>query len=87
MYCDDKGPTIVLIQTEKGRKFGGYAHVSWSKNSPGIYKKDASSFLFSLDKRLIFPVKNPEKAINCDYYKGPSFGACCFKLMAPGYGG
>jgi len=38
--------TIVLIRSDKGKCFGGYAKGGWKKN--GEYYQDDGSFLFSL---------------------------------------
>ena len=34
-YCDDKGPTLIIIKSSKGWLFGGYTTQSWSRY--GIY--------------------------------------------------
>ena len=34
-YCDDKGPTLIMIKSSEGWIFGGYTTQSWSGN--GIY--------------------------------------------------
>ena len=34
-YCDDRGPTLVIIKSSEGWIFGGYTTKSWSKH--GIY--------------------------------------------------
>ena len=44
--CDNKGPTIVLCQHEKGYIFGGYASISWT--GQGDYHSAPNSFLFTL---------------------------------------
>ena len=31
-YCDDKGPTLVIIKSSGGWIFGGYTTQSWSKS-------------------------------------------------------
>ncbi len=49
--CDNKGPTIIFIETTKGFKFGGYTELDWDKSSS--YKTDNSTFLFSLNKKKI----------------------------------
>ena len=43
--CDNKGITIVFIETTKGYKFGGYTVLLWNKS--GNSKKDKSTFIFS----------------------------------------
>ena len=47
--CDNKGITIIFIETTKGYKFGGYTELQWDKNSGT--KKDKSTFLFSFNNR------------------------------------
>ena len=34
-YCDDKGPTLIIIKSSEGWIFGGYTTQSWSGD--GIY--------------------------------------------------
>ncbi len=46
-YCDNKGETLILIETTEGRKFGGVAYDSWDTN--GNWRKNANDFVFSLD--------------------------------------
>jgi len=45
--CDGKGPTVVIVQTESGQVFGGYADISWSQGG-GYVKSSTDSFLFHL---------------------------------------
>ena len=30
-YCDNKGPTLTLIHTNKGKIFGGYTPINWER--------------------------------------------------------
>lgn len=30
-YCDNKGSTIILVETTNGRRFGGFTSLSWKK--------------------------------------------------------
>ena len=46
-HCDNKGETLILIETTEGRKFGGVAYDSWDTN--GNWRKNANDFVFSLD--------------------------------------
>ena len=48
--CGGKSPTIVLVKTKKGHRFGGYSSISW-KNQKGKISSDKSNFIFSLDKK------------------------------------
>ena len=54
--CDEKGPTICVIQTRDDYMFGGYTAVSWKKYSiPHIYShKDDTAFLFAIRPILEF---------------------------------
>ena len=47
--CDNKGPTLVIIKSKKGKRFGGYNPLSW--DSSYTYKNHPFTFLFSLDKK------------------------------------
>ena len=29
-YCDGKGATITLVESSKGKRFGGYTRISWN---------------------------------------------------------
>ena len=46
-HCDNKGETLILIETTEGRKFGGVAYDSWDTN--GNWRKNTNDFVFSLD--------------------------------------
>ena len=44
--CDNKGPTLIVIQSKKyNHVFGGYANISW-KSDIGAYQDDPLAFLF-----------------------------------------
>ena len=49
-------PTLIIIQSKTGFKFGGYTTNTWEQRK--IYKKDLSSFLFSLNKKKKYNIKN-----------------------------
>jgi len=44
--CDNKGATVVVVETTEGVIFGGYSDVSWS--SSGDYQESSTSFLFQI---------------------------------------
>jgi hypothetical protein len=44
--CDNKGATIIFIETENGYRFGGYTELDWDNYSNE--KTDESTFLFLL---------------------------------------
>ena len=70
--CDNKGITIVFIETTKGYKFGGYTELQWDYNSG--YKKDKSTFLFSFNYKQKYIARNNNTSIYCGCNEGPRFG-------------
>ena len=72
LKCDNIFNTLVLIEAENGRRFGGFASLPWS--STDIYKDDKNCFLFSLDNMDIYKYKNDGKGVHCMKDYGPSFG-------------
>jgi hypothetical protein len=71
--ADNKGPTITFFKVkESGRRCGGFTSISWDTSNS--YKSDSTAFVFSLDNKKHFPVKNNDKAIFCSSDYGPRFG-------------
>ena len=60
--CTDKFPTVVLVQTTKGHRFGGYSSIPW-KNQNSSFSEDKNNFIFSLDKQKKYNIKNTKNAI------------------------
>ena len=56
--CSNKFPTVVLVKTTKGRRFGGYCSIGW-ENTKSNWKKDINNFIFSLDKKKKYKIKKP----------------------------
>jgi hypothetical protein len=78
--CDNKGPTMTIIQSNNNYLFGGYTTIPWS--SDGTYKSDATAFLFTLaNPHNISPTKylinlgNVENAVEHTSICGPTFGS------------
>lgn len=69
--CDDQGPTLTIIQVND-KIFGGFTDCPWA--SEGGFKKSPSSFLFSVDKKLKFSLRDPNKAVYHSKDYGPTFG-------------
>ena len=61
--CDNQGKTFVLFQGKEGFIIGGYTTKDW--NTTGDWYEDDKSFLLSLTKWQIFPIKK-----NCDSIRG-----------------
>ena len=72
-YCDNKGPTITLIETNKGKIFGGYTPINWE--SPGCQDKiDDLTFIFSLNSMTKFTKYKEGYSIRLNKSYGPIFG-------------
>ena len=69
--CDGKQNIIVFVETTKGIKFGGYTYVGF--NSKTNYTNENKAFIFSIDKKKIYNVKNDKSAIYCSQGYGPCF--------------
>ena len=76
--CDNAKSTIVLIETDKGKRFGGYTSVNWKGKC--LKKKDRHSFIFSLDKMKIYENIKGERAIGCYPKFGPVFLGCQIRI-------
>ena len=63
--CANKGPTISLIQTKKGRRFGGFSNAEWKAVKANQLIKDNTAFLFSLDNMEKYNILKPKLAIRC----------------------
>ena len=69
--CDNIPNTLIIIQSVGNRRFGGFTTQLWDTRSG--YKDDKNAFLFSLDKKKIYPYKHDGKAIYCHLNFGPVF--------------
>ena len=69
--CDNKGSTISIIKDTRGYVFGGYTSVNW-RSDGSSYNEDSNAFLFSLNKKLKFPVKAQYKQYAM-YHSGTSY--------------
>ena len=76
--CDEAESTLVLVETDKGKRFGGYTSLSWEGNA--IEKKDPKAFVFSLDKMECYDIIDGELAIGCYPNFGPVFLGCQIKI-------
>ena len=75
-YCDNKGPTLLLIKTTKDQIFGGFTPLNWGyDHNDEIIDKLGLTFLFSLTNNKIYDIINKEKeAIRNFISNGPYFG-------------
>ena len=76
--CDDAKSTLVLVETDKGKRFGGFTTCSWAGEC--VDKKDEDAFVFSLDKMQIYENIPGEDAIGCYPKFGPIFLGCQIRI-------
>ena len=78
--CDNKGPTLILIETDRGYKFGGFTSLNWDKSNKE--KSDDWTFIFSLNLMEKFSRKfnNKKRSIYCSELLGPCFGNSDFGI-------
>jgi hypothetical protein len=82
--CDGKAPTLIIIKSEGGNVFGGFAAMAWESQSiwgEFVHDTTTSSFLFTLCNRqgiqpTKFMIKDATKSILCYSGCGPMFGSC-----------
>jgi hypothetical protein len=55
--CGYKGPLLHFIESDKGKRFGGYSHVKWPKIDCDNHHPDPKAFLFSLTHFTKHPAK------------------------------
>ena len=66
--CDNKGSTIILVETSNGRRFGAFASLSWRSNDQWV--NDPCACIFSLDNHKKYNLLLPQNA----YYGGSGYG-------------
>ena len=71
--CDGEDNTLVLVESEYHRRFGGFTKLKWSSNC-GYVEGDGSDFIFSLTKKRRFKNNNKKKAIANSPIYFPTFG-------------
>ncbi|MBP3802001.1 MAG: TLD domain-containing protein, partial [Clostridia bacterium] len=76
--CDNHQMTLVLVETTKGRRFGGFTTKTWDGNC--VKKIDNDAFVFSLDKHKIYDVHKNEFAIGGYPKFGPVFFGCQIRI-------
>ena len=77
--CDQNTNVLVLIKTNDGKKFGGYTSVGFSNFNRSYH--DGTAFLFSIDKREIYPNIPGKNAVDSYYNLGPCFSGESIKIF------
>ena len=76
--CDNHQLTLVLVETNKGVRFGGFTTKTWDGHC--IKKNDNSAFVFSIDENRYFDIIKDEPAIGCYPKFGPVFFGCQIRI-------
>lgn len=76
--CDNLNMSLVLVETQKDVRFGGFTTKSWKGNC--LKKKDNRAFVFSLETNKIFDVIENEPAMGCYPKFGPVFFGCQIRI-------
>ena len=76
--CDQAQSSLVLIETDKGKRFGGFTTCSWAGECEE--KKDKDAVVFSLDKMMTYDNIQGEDAIGCYPKFGPIFLGCQIRI-------
>ena len=80
-YCDNKGPTLIIVKTTKNKIFGGFTPLDWENRGGNKYDKNNQTFLFSLNSMEKYDMIDIEKeAIYCSEEYGPIFGGSDFQI-------
>ena len=70
--CDGKNNTLVLIESDTDRRFGGFTKLPWSSKE-GWVEGNGNDFIFSLNKKSFF--KNNSRK-DCAIYNHPNCFPC-----------
>ena len=76
--CDGNTNIIILIKTKNGKKIGGYTSIGFSNVNQSIL--DDTAFIFSIDKREIYPNIKGKTAIDSYQHLGPTFSGDSIKI-------
>ena len=76
--CDGNTNIIILIKTKNGKKFGGYSSIGFSNYNKSVL--DDTAFIFSIDKREIYPNIKGKNAIDSYQNLGPTFSGDMIKI-------
>ena len=78
-YCDNKGPTLVLVKTTKDKIFGGFTPLNWKYVNQYLDDRSNQTFIFSLNLKKKFDMIDVKKKAICTT-EGPWFGDCDFGI-------
>ena len=73
LNCDNRGPTITLVKTTDGKRFGGFTTLNWDINGNNK-PNDVNAFLFSLNTKKKLTNNDANYITYCHSSCGPTFG-------------
>ena len=76
--CDNLDMSLVLIETKKDIRFGGFTTKSWKGNC--LKKKDNNAFVFNLETNKIYDIIQNEPAVGSYPKFGPVFFGCQIRI-------
>ena len=76
--CDKHNMTLVLVETTKGVRFGGFTKKSWEGKC--VKKIDNDAFVFSVDNNKIYDIILNEPAMGGYPKFGPVFFGCQIRI-------
>ena len=71
-HCDNKGKTLIIIETTEGRKFGGVTYDNWNTNKS--WRTNPKDFVFSLDLNKKYNYSGSGRTTVGDITYGFAFG-------------
>ena len=77
--CDGNTNLLVLIKTTDGKKIGGYTSIGFNSFNRSYH--DDTAFIFSIDKREIYPNIKGKTAVDSFYNLGPCFSGDSIKIF------
>ncbi|KAJ5080175.1 pep-cterm sorting domain-containing protein [Anaeramoeba ignava] len=80
--CDNKGKTLVIIETTEGSIFGGLTSIGWRSGHAHNYVRDENAFIFTLQN----PSGSPPQKFDVQK-NNPSAGIRDFSDTGPIFGG
>ena len=72
--CDNIPNTLVLIKSEGNRRFGGFTPIPWKSEGGYIKDPENKTFIFSLDNKKIYYLKDINYGVYHYKESGPCFG-------------
>ena len=82
--CDNIPNTLILIKSEGNRRFGGFTPIPWKSSGEYIKDEEKQTFVFSLDNKKIYNLKDIDYGNNAVYHYenyGPCFGLSDIEIL------